>query len=66
MKVPYFDAHCDTLSRMAYLSGTHLERRTGQWDLDKDWDNYVETMNTYGLQTLIERTQATYDAFIHQ
>lgn len=35
MKVPYFDAHCDTLSRMAYLPGTHLERRTGQWDLEK-------------------------------
>lgn len=39
---------------------------TGQWDLDKDWDNYVETMNTYGLKTLIERTQATYDAFVKQ
>lgn len=37
---------------------------TGQWSLDSDWDNYVETMNAYGLQTLIERTQATYDEFI--
>ena len=35
MKIPYFDAHCDTLSRMAYLPGAHLERRTGQWDLEK-------------------------------
>ena len=35
MKIPYFDAHCDTLSRMAYLPGAHLGRRTGQWDLEK-------------------------------
>ena len=35
MKILYFDAHCDTLSRMAYLPGAHLERRTGQWDLEK-------------------------------
>lgn len=35
MQIPYFDAHCDTLSRMARFPGRHLDRRAGQWDLNK-------------------------------
>lgn len=33
--VPVFDAHCDTLSRMARLPGRHLDAHTGQWDLER-------------------------------
>lgn len=35
MNVPYFDAHCDTISRIARLPGRHLDVHTGQWDLER-------------------------------
>lgn len=35
MSIPYFDAHCDTLSRMARRDGRHLTEHTGQWNLDR-------------------------------
>ena len=35
MQIPYFDAHCDTVSRMARFPGRHLDQRTGQWDLNR-------------------------------
>lgn len=35
MTFPYFDAHCDTISRISRLPGRHLAVRTGQWDLDR-------------------------------
>lgn len=35
MQIPYFDAHCDTVSRMARFPGRHLDHRTGQWDLNR-------------------------------
>ena len=35
MTIPYFDAHCDTISRVVRFPGRHLAGHTGQWDLDK-------------------------------
>ena len=35
VNVPYFDAHCDTISRIAWLPGRHLDVHTGQWDLER-------------------------------
>lgn len=35
MSFPYFDAHCDTVSRISRLPGRHLDRHTGQWDLNR-------------------------------
>ena len=35
MTIAYFDAHCDTVSRIARFPGRHLTERTGQWDLDR-------------------------------
>ncbi len=35
MSIPYFDAHCDTLSRMVRSKGRHLNVDTDQWNLDR-------------------------------
>lgn len=35
MTIPYFDAHCDTISRIATDPERHLTRYTDQWDLDR-------------------------------
>ena len=35
MTIPYFDAHCDTISRITRFPGRHLSCRTKQWDLDR-------------------------------
>lgn len=32
--IPYFDAHCDTISRIARKDGRHLNEETDQWNLD--------------------------------
>ena len=33
--IPYFDAHCDTISRITRMPGRHLDRHTNQWDLNR-------------------------------
>lgn len=38
MNIPYFDAHCDTVSRVTYFPGRHFAGHTGQWDLDRLFD----------------------------
>lgn len=35
MQIPYFDAHCDTVSRIARFPGRHLNQHTDQWDLNR-------------------------------
>lgn len=35
MTIPYFDAHCDTISRIAAHPERHLTCHTDQWDLDR-------------------------------
>ena len=35
MRIPLFDAHCDTLSRILEAPGRHLAGNGGQWDLDR-------------------------------
>ena len=35
MRIPLFDAHCDTLSRILEAPGRHLAGNNGQWDLDR-------------------------------
>ncbi|MDR1263092.1 MAG: extracellular solute-binding protein [Oscillospiraceae bacterium] len=37
---------------------------TGQMDIDKDWDLYVQTMYDLGLQTLIDVNQKTLDKYL--
>ena len=34
---------------------------TGAKDLDKDWADYVSTLEKMGLQTLVDVVQASYD-----
>lgn len=34
MAIPYFDAHCDTISRISRKDGRHLNEETDQWKLD--------------------------------
>lgn len=38
MRIPLFDAHCDTLSRILEAPGRHLAGNGGQWDLDRVGD----------------------------
>lgn len=33
---------------------------TGEWDIETDWDKYVQTMEKYGVDTLVEITNKTY------
>lgn len=35
MDIPLFDAHCDTVSRIARFPGRSLTRNTGQWNLNR-------------------------------
>lgn len=35
MNIPLFDAHCDTISRIANYPGRSLTRNTDQWNLDR-------------------------------
>ena len=35
MDIPLFDAHCDTVSRIARFPGRSLTRNTDQWNLDR-------------------------------
>ena len=35
MPIPYFDAHCDTVSRIVRHPGVHLTENTDHWDLNK-------------------------------
>ncbi len=35
MSIPYFDAHCDTISRIVRKDGRHLNKNTDQWNLDR-------------------------------
>ncbi|MCC8064241.1 MAG: dipeptidase [Clostridiales bacterium] len=34
-KIPLFDGHCDTLSRLNYVPQEHIAGNSGHWDLDK-------------------------------
>lgn len=36
---------------------------TGQWSLDDDWDTYVQTMNDYGMQELIDIYERAYEEY---
>ena len=36
---------------------------TGEWDIETDWDSYVENMKNYGVETLVEITNRTYQAW---
>lgn len=44
---------CYEESRAAFVSGT--------MDLDKDWDSYVQTLKSYGLDRYVEILQKAYD-----
>lgn len=44
-----------------YVYKSLAEFITGAKDLDKDWANYVNTLEKMGLQTLVDTVQASYD-----
>ena len=46
-----------------YLKQARAQFITGELDLDKDWDTYVNTLNQMNLGRLLEIEQAAYDAY---
>ena len=47
----------------SYLNNMKASFITGEIDIDKGWDNYLEQLNSMGLQELLSITQAAYDRF---
>ena len=46
-----------------YLKQARAQFITGELDLDKDWDTYVNTLNQMNLGRLLEIEQAAYDRY---
>ena len=46
-----------------YLKQARAQFITGELDLDKDWDTYVNTLNQMNLGRLLEFEQAAYDRY---
>lgn len=49
-----------------YLNGKILELITGSADVDKEWDSYVETLYSRGIQEMIAIKQAAYDRSVER
>ena len=47
-----------------YVNESFVQFVTGGMDLDKDWDAYVQQINTIGLEKYITTTQQAYDVFL--
>lgn len=47
-----------------YLKQARAQFITGELDLDKDWETYVNTLNQMNLGRLLEIEQAAYDRYV--
>ena len=54
---------CIRDSITTYLKQARAQFITGELDLDKDWDTYVNTLNQMNLGRLLEIEQAAYDRY---
>ena len=46
-----------------YLQQAKASFIIGEWDLDTDWDTFIEQLNAMGLDQLLAIEQASWDRF---
>lgn len=68
MPLPHSEEVVDEFSSLKsdisnYIKNAMSQFITGQLDIEKDWDSYIDTLNKMGLPRLIEIEQEAYDDF---
>ena len=72
--LPNFMATQEEASELSTIStdiGTHLEQSrvkfiTGEWNFEKDWDNYVQQLDKIGAQRLLELRRQQFERFLSE
>ncbi len=65
----YTDAESEELTEIknnvsTYVETMRLKFSTGVEDVDAKWDEYIKTLESYGIERMIEITQDAYDRFL--
>lgn len=50
-------------SLQEYIKMSMAQFITGELNLDSDWDSYVDTINSYGVDTYLSLYQAAFDEY---
>ena len=52
-----------TLTIGGYVNQATVQFITGELDVDKDWDTYIEKLNNMGVENYLATWQNYYDAY---
>ena len=52
-----------TLTIGGYVNQATVQFITGELDVDKDWDTYIEKLNNMGVENYLATWQSYYDAY---